>query len=80
VLSGGQKQRIGMIRALLSKPKLLLLDEVTSALDELNSQLIKRSISLRRSKMTTIVISHDESFSDIADNVFLLKNKSLLRT
>lgn len=59
-LSGGEKQRIALIRSLLFKPRILLLDEVTSALDEENTRLVENIISEIHGEGTTILwVTHD---------------------
>ena len=59
-LSGGQKQRISIARAFLKNSKILLLDEVTSALDAKTSNNILKSINLLSKNKTCIYISHDD--------------------
>jgi len=59
-LSGGQKQRISIARAFLKNSKILLLDEVTSALDTKTSKSILKSINELSKNKTCIYISHDD--------------------
>jgi polar amino acid transport system ATP-binding protein len=73
-LSGGQQQRVAILRALAMKPKLLLLDEVTSALDpELVSEVLQLIGELAEGGMTMVVATHEMGFArDIADRVCFL--------
>lgn len=76
VLSGGQKQRIGLARALYNDPKILILDEPNSNLDEQTEQhLIATLLRLRSEKATTcVVITHKMSLLEVANKVLLLQN------
>ena len=73
-LSGGQQQRVAILRALAMKPKLLLLDEVTSALDpELVGEVLGLIRELADGGMTMVVATHEMGFArDIADRVCFL--------
>ncbi|MBB4826067.1 polar amino acid transport system ATP-binding protein [Sporosarcina luteola] len=74
-LSGGQKQRVAMARALMMKPKVMLFDEVTSALDpELVGEVLEVIRDLAKSgEMAMILVTHEMDFAlDIADRVLFL--------
>lgn len=61
VLSGGEKQRVSLLRAIMAKPQMLLLDEPFSALDEANKEEARKLVKsvLNETKITTLMISHD---------------------
>ncbi|MFN8830900.1 MAG: amino acid ABC transporter ATP-binding protein [Labrys sp. (in: a-proteobacteria)] len=73
-LSGGQQQRVAIARALVLNPDLLLLDEVTAALDpELVKEVLDTIRSLAGSGMTMLIVSHEMTFvRDVADRVVML--------
>ena len=73
-LSGGQQQRVAIVRALAMRPDLLLLDEVTSALDpELVAEVLGVIRELATSGMTMLIATHEMAFArDIADRVCFL--------
>jgi len=60
-LSGGQKQRIAIARIIIRNPQILILDEATSNLDEINAEMIQKSLNSIMKNRTTLVISHRES-------------------
>ena len=73
-LSGGQQQRTAIVRALAMQPRLMLLDEVTSALDpELVGEVLTLIRELAQTGMTMVIATHEMSFAkDIADRVLFL--------
>lgn len=72
LISGGQAQRLNMARAIIRDAPILLLDEVTSALDADNEQLIKNYVRSQAKKKTIIVIAHRLSTVKEADRIALI--------
>ena len=79
-LSGGQQQRVAIVRALAMEPKLMLLDEITSALDpQLVSDVLNLVRELADSGMTMILATHEMGFArEVADKVCFLDNGCIL--
>src|SRR5205823_9590238 len=79
-LSGGQQQRVAILRALAMKPKLLLLDEVTSALDpELVGEVLQLIRELAEGGMTMVLATHEMGFArDVGDRVCFLDDGVIL--
>jgi polar amino acid transport system ATP-binding protein len=79
-LSGGQQQRVAIVRALAMRPELMLLDEVTSALDpELVAEVLQVIGELARGGMTMVLATHEMSFArDIANRVCFLDEGRIL--
>ena len=76
-ISGGQKQRIGIARALYSQPEVLILDEPTNNLDELNEKnIIDKLLSLK--DITLIVTTHKRSLINKFDKIFEISDKKIL--
>ncbi len=75
-LSGGEQQRVSIARALAKKPKLLLCDEPTGALDYNTGKTILRLLqdTCRKDGMTVIVITHNQAITPMADRIIRLKN------
>lgn len=69
-LSGGEKQRIALARALLLNRPVMILDEVSSALDALNRDLVFRLLNER--KQTTIIVSHDKEWIEKSEHLLTL--------
>lgn len=78
-LSGGQRQRIAIARALYRNPDILILDEVTSALDSQTEDLIKQSINLTRKGKIIILIAHRPSTIELANNVIEINQGKVVR-
>ncbi|MEY4658375.1 MAG: hypothetical protein RJB36_141, partial [Bacteroidota bacterium] len=79
-LSGGQKQRIGIARALLKKPKLLILDDCLSAVDTETEEIILRNLEKNKDERTTIVISHRISTIRNATKIIVIQDGKLIET
>ncbi len=73
-LSGGQKQRVAIARSLAMEPKLLLLDEITSALDpELVGEVLQVIRGLAKQGMTMLIVTHEMGFArEVADRVVFM--------
>lgn len=79
-LSGGQQQRVAIIRSIANKPRLLLLDEVTSALDPvLVNEVLSIVRDLKNDGMTMVLATHEMGFAtQVADEVCFLKDGLIL--
>ena len=71
-LSGGQRQRIALARALVTNPKVLILDEVTSALDPETEAEIVGNIASLGGRYTIIAITHRPAWTKIADRLYTI--------
>lgn len=77
-LSGGQRQRIALARALLTKPRILILDDATSAVDSATEDQIQRAIMQAAAQQTTILITHRLSQIRRADLILVLREGQLV--
>ena len=68
-ISGGQRQRIGIARALYNNPKILVMDESTSALDPKTEKDILETINKLKGKLTILMITHRESSLKYCDRI-----------
>jgi ATP-binding cassette subfamily B protein len=80
LISGGQKQRIGLARALYNNPKLLFLDESTSALDSETENEVLKHIKHSFSDMTLVLVTHRISALEDADQIFYFDNAGIFRS
>jgi ATP-binding cassette subfamily B protein len=79
-LSGGQKQRVSIARAIAAEPRILILDDVTSAVDTETEHMISQSLRGEISKRTSIIISHRVSAVKDADLIVYLDNGRVTET
>ena len=73
-LSGGQKQRVAIVRSLIMHPQILLLDEITAALDpEMVREVLQVVLELARDGMTMVIVTHEMEFARaVADRVIFM--------
>ena len=78
-LSGGQKQRVAIVRALIMHPEILLLDEITAALDpEMVGEVLSLMKELADEGMTMVVVTHEMRFArEVADRVLFFDEKGI---
>ncbi len=79
-LSGGQQQRVAIARSLCMKPRIMLFDEVTSALDpEMVKEVLDVMIDLAREGMTMLVVTHEMGFArEVADRVMFMDEGQII--
>jgi len=79
-LSGGQQQRVAIARSLCMKPKIMLFDEVTSALDpEMVKEVLDVMVDLAQEGMTMLVVTHEMGFArTVADRVIFMDEGQII--
>jgi subfamily B ATP-binding cassette protein MsbA len=77
-LSGGQRQRISIARALIAKPKIVILDEATSNLDTQSEAFIQKSLAVLMKDRTTFVIAHRLSTIQKADQILVIEDGNIV--
>ena len=79
-LSGGQKQRVALVRAMLMHPEMLLLDEITAALDpEMVREVLNVVLDLARDGVTMAIVTHEMRFAEaVADRVVFLEGGGIV--
>jgi putative ABC transport system ATP-binding protein len=78
-LSGGQRQRVAIARALVAKPKILLGDEPTAALDKDSGRTVVNLMKemAEKEKTTIIMVTHDNKILDVADRIIIVEDGTL---
>jgi ATP-binding cassette subfamily C protein len=76
-LSGGQRQRLAIARALIHKPRLLILDEATSNLDPEAQAVVLETLCHLKGKLTMLAVAHQERLMQIADRLYRVEAREV---
>ncbi|MFN2427966.1 MAG: ABC transporter ATP-binding protein [Candidatus Binatia bacterium] len=76
-VSGGQRQRLALARALVRRPRLLILDEATTALDPATEKEVAETLLQLRGGLTILAICHHGAIIDIADRIYRVQNREV---
>ena len=79
-LSTGQKQRLSILRALLKKPDILIMDEATSNLDSITENIIQKTLNHSEFDMTTIIIAHRLSTIRLCDRIYVIDKGEIIES
>ena len=76
----GQKQRLSILRALLKKPDILIMDEATSNLDTITENIIQNTLNNLDMEMTIIIIAHRLSTIRMCDRIYVLDKGEIIES
>ena len=80
LVSGGERQRIAMARLFFNNSKIVILDEATSAMDNITEENVMKTINNKLNNKTIIVVAHRLSTIKNVDNIFVLKSGQIVDT